>query len=193
MKTSVSALAAAAIVFFCGTLGPASADTILYLNDVVFDDGGTATGSFVYLGSIPIIGTDIATSPDGQFGANYNPATYRSLIEGSAFYSGFQFGISANSDGGRISNLALLVFENFSLTSPNPLMTSPLPDWPYQSLEENSSSTCCDDHIRYIVSGFLSTTPPVTAVPEPSTWAMLLIGFAGIGFAGYRRRAMQAA
>jgi len=27
----------------------------------------------------------------------------------------------------------------------------------------------------------------VTPVPEPSTWAMLLIGFAGIGFAGYRR------
>jgi hypothetical protein len=26
------------------------------------------------------------------------------------------------------------------------------------------------------------------AVPEPSTWAMLMIGFAGIGFAGYRKR-----
>jgi hypothetical protein len=25
------------------------------------------------------------------------------------------------------------------------------------------------------------------AVPEPSTWAMLLIGFAGLGFAGYRK------
>lgn len=25
------------------------------------------------------------------------------------------------------------------------------------------------------------------AVPEPSAWAMMLIGFAGIGFAGYRR------
>ncbi len=25
------------------------------------------------------------------------------------------------------------------------------------------------------------------AVPEPSTWAMLLLGFAGLGFAGYRR------
>jgi hypothetical protein len=27
----------------------------------------------------------------------------------------------------------------------------------------------------------------VSAVPEPSTWAMLLLGFAGLGFAGYRR------
>jgi PEP-CTERM motif len=28
-------------------------------------------------------------------------------------------------------------------------------------------------------------TPP--AAPEPSTWAMMLLGFAGLGFAGYRR------
>jgi hypothetical protein len=26
----------------------------------------------------------------------------------------------------------------------------------------------------------------VSAVPEPSTWAMMLLGFAGLGFAGYR-------
>jgi hypothetical protein len=30
--------------------------------------------------------------------------------------------------------------------------------------------------------------PPVTAVPEPSTWAMMLIGFAGLGFAFHRSR-----
>jgi hypothetical protein len=31
--------------------------------------------------------------------------------------------------------------------------------------------------------------PPfgATAVPEPSTWAMLLLGFAGLGYAGFRR------
>jgi outer membrane lipase/esterase len=34
-----------------------------------------------------------------------------------------------------------------------------------------------------------------TSVPEPSTWAMLLAGFAGLGFAGWRARrsAAQAA
>jgi hypothetical protein len=29
--------------------------------------------------------------------------------------------------------------------------------------------------------------PPQPAVPEPSTWAMMLIGFAGLGYAGYRK------
>jgi hypothetical protein len=30
--------------------------------------------------------------------------------------------------------------------------------------------------------------PVVTGVPKPSTWAMLLIGFAGVGFMTYRRK-----
>jgi hypothetical protein len=29
---------------------------------------------------------------------------------------------------------------------------------------------------------------PLVAVPEPSTWAMMLIGFAGLGFMGWRSR-----
>ena len=28
----------------------------------------------------------------------------------------------------------------------------------------------------------------VNAIPEPSTWAMLILGFAGIGFMAYRRK-----
>jgi hypothetical protein len=29
--------------------------------------------------------------------------------------------------------------------------------------------------------------PPVEGVPEPSTWAMMLLGFAGLGYAGFMR------
>jgi hypothetical protein len=28
---------------------------------------------------------------------------------------------------------------------------------------------------------------PIAGVPEPSVWAMMLVGFAGLGFAAYRR------
>ena len=31
-------------------------------------------------------------------------------------------------------------------------------------------------------------TPNVAAVPEPTTWAMMLLGFAGVGFVAYRRK-----
>jgi hypothetical protein len=32
-----------------------------------------------------------------------------------------------------------------------------------------------------------------TFVPEPSTWAMMLLGFAGLGYLGYRSRKRPAA
>ena len=32
-------------------------------------------------------------------------------------------------------------------------------------------------------------TPPPTPVPEASTWAMMFVGFAGLGFLGYRQTA----
>jgi hypothetical protein len=36
-------------------------------------------------------------------------------------------------------------------------------------------------------SSILGNAFSVTAVPEPSTWAMMLAGFVGLGFLGYRK------
>jgi hypothetical protein len=33
-----------------------------------------------------------------------------------------------------------------------------------------------------------SVQTAVGGVPEPSTWAVMILGFAGVGFMGYRRR-----
>jgi PEP-CTERM motif len=34
-------------------------------------------------------------------------------------------------------------------------------------------------------------TPP-NGVPEPATWEMMMFGFAGLGFAGYRKARLSA-
>jgi hypothetical protein len=34
----------------------------------------------------------------------------------------------------------------------------------------------------------IDVAPTVAAVPEPATWAMMLLGFAGVGFMAYRRK-----
>jgi hypothetical protein len=36
--------------------------------------------------------------------------------------------------------------------------------------------------------GMVSGNPGAWTVPEPSTWAMMIIGFAGLGFVGYQRQ-----
>jgi hypothetical protein len=41
--------------------------------------------------------------------------------------------------------------------------------------------------VQVIDVGGGATISPATAVPEASTWAMMLIGFVGLGFAGRRR------
>ena len=37
-------------------------------------------------------------------------------------------------------------------------------------------------------TGFDTQSGNVTAVPEPSTWAMMILGFVGVGFMAYRRK-----
>jgi hypothetical protein len=47
----------------------------------------------------------------------------------------------------------------------------------------------------YTINGGDPITVPVAltvGAPEPSTWAMMLLGFGGFGFAGYRRRRKRA-
>jgi hypothetical protein len=52
-----------------------------------------------------------------------------------------------------------------------------------------SSLLQVDSLADFTFSGTISAVDPFSsAVPEPSTWALLLIGFAGIGFAAKRQR-----
>ncbi len=39
----------------------------------------------------------------------------------------------------------------------------------------------------YVLTMSAGLAPSATTAPEPATWAMMLIGFAGLGYAGYRR------
>ena len=45
----------------------------------------------------------------------------------------------------------------------------------------------------FVVNSGGSITAVPSAVPEPSTWAMMLLGFAGLGYAGYRASRRESA
>jgi PEP-CTERM motif-containing protein len=52
-----------------------------------------------------------------------------------------------------------------------------------------SNGAGVDANFDNIVATQYSVAPPV---PEPSTWAMMLLGFAGVGFMAYRRKSKPA-
>jgi hypothetical protein len=43
-----------------------------------------------------------------------------------------------------------------------------------------------------VVGNWNITFSTVADVPEPATWAMMILGFAGIGFMAYRRKSKPA-
>jgi hypothetical protein len=45
-----------------------------------------------------------------------------------------------------------------------------------------------DEHTGDVLTGSATITQTVAAVPEPSTWIMMLFGFGGVGWAVRRRR-----
>jgi hypothetical protein len=55
----------------------------------------------------------------------------------------------------------------------------------YYNLNGNGSYATTND--AYSTGGYGAGTLTVSAVPEPSTWAMIILGFAGVGFMSCRR------
>ena len=77
--------------------------------------------------------------------------------------------------------------------------TDPCYDFTGLPTDATSTTGCTSDNInQFLYWNDIHPTAPVqalwaqglrSAVPEPSTWAMLFIGLVGLGFAGYRRSA----
>jgi hypothetical protein len=99
-------------------------------------------------------------------------------------------GSSINSLSG--SNSLFLEFDNCPFC-PHPVvphqLTYLLPVGQFElditSSSEGHSNSGSTVQIGY---GIFASSDAVAAIPEPSTWAMLLIGFAGVGFVAYQRR-----
>ena len=67
------------------------------------------------------------------------------------------------------ASLSAFVDPTFTIDSPNP------------------------DQFQIVFSEGITNGPNVTdAVPEPSTWTMMILGFAGVGFMAYRRKSKPA-
>jgi PEP-CTERM motif len=142
--------------------------------------GAGGTFSFTtdggYSATLPLgfIGVDTSVQHAGySFGASAGTAnvTPFSLISLKLTQQAFQSTISDVSLPTSLTFSSFQFFETFSDTYAAPLQL----ETRVYSLSLNS----------------LALTS-VSSVPEPSTWAMLILGFAGIGFMAYRRKSKPA-
>jgi hypothetical protein len=141
--------------------GGIAGDGVVYLSPVYFFPGGTTVDFGV--------ATLFPDPPDPRVPCN-----------GLCFANGpsLQVFSYANGIGGPGNNLTFLDTQN-PIRCPSPACNAPT------SYDLIFTIGPDQDGVQFALHGDgLVIAPPV---PEPSTWAMLLIGFAGIGFA-YRRR-----
>jgi hypothetical protein len=91
-----------------------------------------------------------------------------------------------------------LIFEKtFNLLTDTPYSVSLYADFQAQSLVVGDAANdvgASVDPTLSVPNGYsISFSNGISgAVPEPSTWAMLVLGFAGIGFMAYRRKSKPA-
>jgi PEP-CTERM motif len=153
--------------------GPASASILNWtLESVQFDDGGQMFGAFsVDTTTGAVTAFDITTTTGSILaGFHYDEATG---FAGGDLLSGNSFIVQNNQQTRYIQ----FDFAN-PLTSGgvNPLLPPPV---------VGSGSFECNNCVlvRNVLPGGDATT---IAVPEPSTWAMMLVGLAGFGFLARR-------
>jgi hypothetical protein len=119
----------------------------------------------------------------------YPPGTFSSPYSPGAFY--FQTGTS-----GSIVNWYVEVTNGPDLllsVGPNPPIAAPGDGDTFIAPVCNNGFCFNAQTSSYSYApGIWSGPPDVAAVPEPSTWAMMILGFAGVGFMAYRRKSKPA-
>jgi hypothetical protein len=118
----------------------------------------------------------------------------------NVFVDGFQ---------ARLDQSSALAFTTFAVTfstgdtsTPSDAISSvSLPTGPYDASKFSDTNFAfsisptyehlADGQVVYL-TGTLTSASVVAGVPEPSTWAMMILGFGGIGFMAYRRKSKPA-
>ena len=183
----VGASAANAVEFVGSTLGcfgtgctPLSASSYngLTFNSGSFDQN-TSAGGFAGIGSGNTDTLGLVSQNGSLF--NYTGTAFSLLVNftapagvtGGTTYQALLTGDVSGANNGGV---------HFSFTNPAQAFT--FPGGTFTLTVDNFTVSGTD--VNTPITGFIQAA--VTGVPEPATWAMMLLGFGGVGFAMRRRR-----
>ncbi len=171
-NASLLTAAALAFVTVVGAASTSKAD-VQWVVSGTLSDGGTLSGEFTI-------------NVYGQLENNFNLVT-----TGGSLLSGFDYNASdsyystgtfyVDAQPAYENDLHLEFANSLGVGSLNNAIVGGLGGPSYECQGSYSCFVPSGGDTRYFVSGAAS------AVPELSTWVMMLLGFGGLGFAGYRR------
>ncbi len=144
------------------------------LEGVTFDDGGTASGMFSIDSSTgQLVSYDITTTLGSTLGGTvYDPST--APFVGYGVYGPNSFLLIT---GTGATYITLEFLNPLTRGGIDPIVTG------YDSIT-NTGSYECNNCVpfRLVTAGEATSA----SVPEAPTWTMMLVGFAGLGWVGYR-------
>jgi hypothetical protein len=160
-----------------------------------------ATGNFFVITSGT--GDGVSVSPDGKTAYSEQGSIngYTIAPNGAQVFSagGFSGPDGTGVISGGLFNGDIIVNDNFGnislldpITKLSTVIASGGTRGDYTQVDTNNGSLLLDysDIVARLTCPNCSFKPPV---PEPTTWAMMVIGFAGLGFLGYRRAKVRPA
>ncbi|WP_294196476.1 PEPxxWA-CTERM sorting domain-containing protein [uncultured Sphingomonas sp.] len=170
----------AAILATCGIADANAAPLIWTLHDVRFVDGGTAEGWLSFDSDAGKIG-DFAITVSAGTDAAFTAATYSSSNTNSVIFDNSTLGIDHPGK--------LYLFRMKDSNRQFRIAADGLPPASGGSIDLIHTAFTGECFACYPWRGF-SNLGSITsaAVPEPATWAMMLLGFGMVGAAARRRR-----
>jgi hypothetical protein len=169
MKRSQIFAAALAIAALGASSSAGQANVKYTVENATFDDGTFLTGYFVLNQYDQLVTWDLTTVTGALPGFEYTPGT--TFLNGGCGTSPcFEF------------SRAPTYLGTLQLAFINPLPSFGTDPFDHANSWETFSFGFPGLPVRFLESGDV-----IASTPEPATWAMMVIGFAGLGFAGYRK------
>jgi hypothetical protein len=179
------AQAASLVICASTTCGSPSGETTFSLND--FENGFTVNGSPVQMGlhspastTVPQAGSFVDGAAKNTFAGSWIDLGATMIETETVFFT---------DPSGGISDVL-----NFSYgTSPAGggvagfIITGTLSAADLAAAGITPTETAPEGKLFTFNNAFITASAQTAAIPEPSTWAMMLLGFAGLGYAGFRR------